>query len=238
MLRAGRRLSSAPMFTNDRWSGIKIAPFAVAVASLLVAAIVVVANLETADSPALAGNIAVGLARAETGHDAGRADRSTISRPTCGPTRTRSRPLRPPRPRSTGPTCRSSRWTSWEARATRSRSRAGGAPLRARPGRPHDDLLPGRVLRGPPDVRLPRDGQLRGRREHARTLQRPNCSRIRGTYTWRTAGRSLQLEVVDDPCAYEGERGIDLATDAWTRIPICRREVQHLWPGILGCGGE
>jgi hypothetical protein len=63
----------------------------------------------------------------------------------------------------------------------------------------------------------------------------PNCSRVRGTYTWRLDGASLRLRAVDDPCAFEGERATDLASDVWTRIPICRREVQHLWPGILGC---
>ena len=65
----------------------------------------------------------------------------------------------------------------------------------------------------------------------------PNCSRVRGTYRWRTTGPSLQLEVVDDPCAFQGERATDLATGAWTKIPVCRREVMHLWPGILGCEG-
>lgn len=63
----------------------------------------------------------------------------------------------------------------------------------------------------------------------------PNCSRERGTYSWALRGTSLHLEVIDDTCAYEGERATDLATDAWTRIPVCKREVAHLWPGVLGC---
>jgi hypothetical protein len=63
----------------------------------------------------------------------------------------------------------------------------------------------------------------------------PNCSRVRGTYTWRLDGSSLRLKTIDDPCAFEGERATDLASDVWTRIPVCRREVHHLWPGILGC---
>jgi hypothetical protein len=63
----------------------------------------------------------------------------------------------------------------------------------------------------------------------------PNCSRVRGTYTWQLDGASLRLKPVDDPCAFQGERATDLASDVWTRIPVCRREVQHLWPGILGC---
>lgn len=63
----------------------------------------------------------------------------------------------------------------------------------------------------------------------------PNCSRERGTYSWTLRGGSLHLGVIDDTCAYEGERATDLATDAWTRIPVCKREVAHLWPGILGC---
>lgn len=63
----------------------------------------------------------------------------------------------------------------------------------------------------------------------------PNCSRIRGTYTWREEGVSLSLTAVEDPCAYEGERANDLTSGVWTRIPVCKREVQYLWPGILGC---
>ena len=63
----------------------------------------------------------------------------------------------------------------------------------------------------------------------------PNCSRMRGTYTWQMEGASLSLEAVDDSCAFQGERAIDLASEVWTRIPVCKREVQHLWPGILGC---
>ncbi|MGH2640999.1 MAG: hypothetical protein ACRDGO_04790 [Actinomycetota bacterium] len=63
----------------------------------------------------------------------------------------------------------------------------------------------------------------------------PNCSRVRGSYTWTLEGGSLDLEAIDDTCAYQGERATDLATDDWTRIPICKREVAHLWPGILGC---
>lgn len=63
----------------------------------------------------------------------------------------------------------------------------------------------------------------------------PNCSRTSGTYTWQREGASLSLKAVDDPCAFKGERARDLASDAWTKIPVCRREVQHLWPGILGC---
>jgi hypothetical protein len=63
----------------------------------------------------------------------------------------------------------------------------------------------------------------------------PNCSRVRGTYTWQVDGRYLRLRAVEDTCAFQGERATDLASDAWTRIPVCRREVQYLWPGILGC---
>ncbi len=63
----------------------------------------------------------------------------------------------------------------------------------------------------------------------------PNCSRVRGTYTWHMDGRSLRLRALDDTCAFQGERATDLASDAWTKIPVCKREVNHLWPGILGC---
>jgi hypothetical protein len=63
----------------------------------------------------------------------------------------------------------------------------------------------------------------------------PNCSRVRGTYAWQMHGGSLRLQAVDDTCAFEGERATDLATDTWTKIPVCKREVHHLWPGILGC---
>ena len=48
-------------------------------------------------------------------------------------------------------------------------------------------------------------------------------------------GRSLRLDAVDDTCAFQGERATDLASDVWTKIPVCKREVHHLWPGILGC---
>jgi hypothetical protein len=63
----------------------------------------------------------------------------------------------------------------------------------------------------------------------------PNCSRQRGTYTWQLEGGSLHLETLEDTCAYDGERATDLTTEDWTRIPVCKREVAHLWPGILGC---
>jgi len=63
----------------------------------------------------------------------------------------------------------------------------------------------------------------------------PNCSRVRGTYTWHLEGRSLRLDAVDDTCAFQGERATDLASDEWTKIPVCRREVHYLWPGVLGC---
>ena len=63
----------------------------------------------------------------------------------------------------------------------------------------------------------------------------PNCSRERGTYTWEMDGRSLRLRALDDTCAFQGERATDLASDVWTKIPVCKREVHHLWPGILGC---
>jgi hypothetical protein len=62
-----------------------------------------------------------------------------------------------------------------------------------------------------------------------------NCSNVRGTYRWRLHGDSLRLEALDDSCAFEGERARDLATEVWSRIPVCLREVAHLWPGILGC---
>jgi hypothetical protein len=63
----------------------------------------------------------------------------------------------------------------------------------------------------------------------------PNCSRTEGSYTWELRGGALNLDAIDDPCAYEGESAVDLATNDWTKIPVCRREIAHLWPGILGC---
>jgi len=63
----------------------------------------------------------------------------------------------------------------------------------------------------------------------------PSCSHVHGTYTWELEGGQLRLTAVEDPCAYQGERATDLTSSVWTRIPICRREVVHLWPGILGC---
>lgn len=62
-----------------------------------------------------------------------------------------------------------------------------------------------------------------------------NCTQVRGRYTWQLQGDSLRLEAIGDTCAFEGERAIDLASNVWTKIPVCRREVAHLWPGILGC---
>jgi hypothetical protein len=62
-----------------------------------------------------------------------------------------------------------------------------------------------------------------------------NCTGVRGTYRWQLEAGSLRLEAVDDTCAYEGERPFDLASNVWTKIPVCTREVAHLWPGILGC---
>ena len=62
-----------------------------------------------------------------------------------------------------------------------------------------------------------------------------NCSSTTGTYTWRLRGDLLKLEVIDDPCAFEGERARDLTTDRWMRIPVCGRQIQQLWPGVLGC---
>jgi len=62
-----------------------------------------------------------------------------------------------------------------------------------------------------------------------------NCPDTRGTYAWSKEGPTLQLEVIDDPCAYEGERAVDLASDPWDEVDACRREIAFLWPGILGC---
>lgn len=62
-----------------------------------------------------------------------------------------------------------------------------------------------------------------------------NCPDIRGTYAWSIEGSTLQLEAIDDPCAYEGERAVDLGSDPWTQVDACRREIAFLWPGILGC---
>ena len=62
-----------------------------------------------------------------------------------------------------------------------------------------------------------------------------NCPDTRGTYAWSKEGLTLRLEVIDDPCAYEGERAVDLASDPWDEVDVCRREIAFLWPGILGC---
>ena len=62
-----------------------------------------------------------------------------------------------------------------------------------------------------------------------------NCPDIRGTYAWEKHGPSLRLEAIDDTCAYEGERAVDLASDPWAEVDACRREIANLWPGILGC---
>jgi hypothetical protein len=72
--------------------------------------------------------------------------------------------------------------------------------------------------------------------DRLRLFNDPNCSRVSGTYRWHAEGPRLRLEVVEDTCAFQGERPRDLTSEVWTRIPICRREVVHLWPGVLGCG--
>jgi hypothetical protein len=62
-----------------------------------------------------------------------------------------------------------------------------------------------------------------------------HCPDTRGIYTWSMEGATLRLEVIDDTCAYEGERAVDIASDPWTVVDACRREIAFLWPGILGC---
>ena len=71
--------------------------------------------------------------------------------------------------------------------------------------------------------------------DHLTLFNDPNCSRTIGTYTWTLQGGSLHLEALDDTCAYQGERAKDLTAKDWTKVPVCKREIAHLWPGILGC---
>lgn len=236
MLRAGRRLSSPLVSTEDRWSGIKIAPFAVAVASLLVAAIVIVANLGAQTPPPSA---------TASASQEPRSGPMTLIAETLDdlPTTMRPYPYTEPTP---APVPTEIDGTYMQILTL---DELGGA----------SNALPFPCRRCLPYARDPGvltliffdgayfvDHQMSGFHatghyevdgSNLTLFNDPNCSRVSGTYTWRTEGRSLQLDVVDDPCAYQGERATDLATGAWTRIPVCKREVMHLWPGILGCEG-
>ena len=65
----------------------------------------------------------------------------------------------------------------------------------------------------------------------------PNCSRVRGAYRWHRSGPELSFDVVDDPCAFAGERAHDLMFSTWTAVRPCLSGVQYWWPALVGCSG-
>jgi hypothetical protein len=223
-----------PVFTSDRWSGIRLAPFAAAAAALLIAMVVIAASPDVptrtpSPSPSPTPREGAKTLVADSLDDL--------------PTTMRPYPYTEPTP---APVPTEIDGTYMQIVTLEEL----GGPANA---------LPFPCVRCLPYARDPGvltliffdgayfvDHQMSG--FHAvghyevdgstlTLFNDPNCPRVRGTYTLRIEGRSLQLEAVDDPCAFEGERANDLASRVWTKIPVCRREVQHLWPGILGCGG-
>jgi hypothetical protein len=67
----------------------------------------------------------------------------------------------------------------------------------------------------------------------------PNCSRVRGEYRWARSDGQLSFDVVDDPCAFAGERANDLMFSTWTAVRPCLSGVRYWWPALVGCtGGE
>jgi hypothetical protein len=219
------------MFTGDRWSGIKLAPLAAAGAALLIAAIVIVASPDTptrspspSSSPTPRGETTL---VAETLDDL--------------PVTLRPYPFTEPTP---APVPTEIDGTYMQIVTFEEL----GGPISALPFPCRRCLAyardPGVLTLIFFDGAYFVDHQMSGfhatghyevEGDSLTLFNDPNCSRVRGSYTWQMAGRSLRLEVVDDPCAFEGERATDLTAGAWTKIPICRREVIHLWPGILGC---
>jgi hypothetical protein len=67
----------------------------------------------------------------------------------------------------------------------------------------------------------------------------PNCSMTRGRYRWSRTGATLSFDVLDDPCAFEGERAHDLMFSEWTAVRACLSGIRYWWPALVGCeGGE
>jgi hypothetical protein len=65
----------------------------------------------------------------------------------------------------------------------------------------------------------------------------PHCTQVRGEYRWGRSGHELSFDVVDDPCAFEGERANDLMFSTWTAVRPCLSGVQYWWPALVGCAG-
>jgi hypothetical protein len=63
----------------------------------------------------------------------------------------------------------------------------------------------------------------------------PNCSQVHGRYRWSMTGRSLSFQVLDDVCAFEGERPHDLMFSSWIAVRPCRSGIQYWWPALIGC---
>ena len=72
----------------------------------------------------------------------------------------------------------------------------------------------------------------------------PECGETRGTYRWERDGAQLQLDVIDDPCAF-GQRAADLTGRIWTltetsrggpcQPPNTEAAVSGHWPAPSGC---
>jgi hypothetical protein len=60
----------------------------------------------------------------------------------------------------------------------------------------------------------------------------PNCHRDVGIYAWRLDGRSLILEVIDDPCAF-GLRANNLTTGSWLHQANREGMIDHCQPPSL-----
>ena len=63
----------------------------------------------------------------------------------------------------------------------------------------------------------------------------PNCPQTPGTYRFELTAHALRFTVIEDDCAYGGERPDDLSFSAWTHVSACVRRIQDLWPGEVAC---
>ena len=63
----------------------------------------------------------------------------------------------------------------------------------------------------------------------------PNCPQTPGTYRFELTAHGLAFTVIEDDCAYAGERPDDLGFAVWTHVSACVRRIQNLWPGEVAC---
>jgi hypothetical protein len=218
--------------TTDRWSARRLAPYAVAAASLLVAVIVVVSNLGTPSAPAPASPSPEPSASATTLVADSLDDLPITMRPY---------PFTEPAP---SPGLTEIDGTYMLILTLEDLGGPNAAlpfpcrrclPYARDPGVTTLIFFQGAYFVDHQMSGFHATGHFEVDGNRLALFNDPNCSRERGTYTWEMDGRSLRLDAVDDTCAFQGERATDLASDVWTKIPVCKREVHHLWPGILGC---